>query len=83
MSVGFAAAQALEKGRDRQDQAAVCQADIACYHDSIAGGLTFKGLLVRDVPKPLAIAALRVHRCPKIRMTVGSKITRSLVRSRG
>ena len=83
LDIGFTISQVLEKGRDRHNCAAVCQADIASYHDCIAWGMTLRGLLIREVPRELAVAALMLHRCPTIVMRIGPENTRPLRRSRG
>ena len=80
--ITFTVAQVLEKGRDRHDAAAVAQSDIEKFHDTVPWGFTLKALLSRQVPEEWARAALRVHRCPRVQLRVGSEMTRNLERSR-
>ena len=81
-NITFASSQVLEKGRDRHDAAAVAQADVEKFHDCVPWGFTLKALLARKVPDEWARAALRLHRCPRVQLRVGSATTRVLERSR-
>jgi hypothetical protein len=80
--ITFATAQVLEKGRDRMNAGAVAQSDIEKFHDRVPWGFTLKGLLSRQVPEAWARAALRLHRCPRVHLRVGSVSTRTLERTR-
>ena len=80
--ITFTRAQVLEKGRDRHGAGAAAQSDVEKFHDGVPWGFTLLGLLARKIPADWARAALRLHRCPKVALRVGSLCTRALERSR-
>ena len=80
--VVFCASQVLEKGRDRFNSAAVALGDIRKCYDELPWGHILKGFLRRNVAPSDAIALLRCHRCPQLRLKVGSVVGQPLRRSR-
>ena len=83
LDILFPLSQCIEKGLDRGGRTAICQADIATFHDSIAWGATAKSLLSRGVQPGLVFAALRLHMHPPVRMITGNVISAVIPRSRG
>ena len=77
------ASQVLEKGRDRQNCGAVATLDVRSYHDSIPFGVALRGLRHRGISADWARAAIRLHRCPKFVMQIGTARTRAMRKSRG
>lgn len=77
------ATQVLEKGRDRQNCAAVTALDVRSFHDSVPFGVALRGLRHRGICADWARAAIRLHRCPKYSLQVGGARTRLLKRQRG
>ena len=78
----FCASQVLKKGRDRFNSAAVALGDIRKCYDELPWGNVLRGLLRRSVALSDAIALLRCHRCPQLRLRVGSVLGQPLCRSR-
>ena len=75
--------QALEIGRDNQDQAAVGQMDIRTYHDRIDRSQILTSLLRRGVTLPWCLAALRTQRCPQVSLKVKGVLTPAIQRCKG
>lgn len=81
--IAFCAAQVLEKARDRRNEGAIAQADIATYHDVVKWSTTCSGLLRRGIARNWVSACLRLHRCPKVVLRIGETSTRQIARTRG
>ena len=73
--IAFCAAQVLEKARDRRNEGAIAQADIATYHDVVKWSTTCSGLLRRGIARNWVSACLRLHRCPKVVLKIGERLS--------
>ena len=83
MDINFSMCQLLEKARDRFNSGAICQGDILKCHDFIPWGGALKSFLRRDVEVAIAVALIRLHRCPQVYLMVGDCLSDVVVRSRG
>ena len=75
--------QCLELGRDDNDRAAVGHCDIKNFHDSITREAMLNSLLARNIELPLAVAAIRLQRQPRIALRVKGVLTDVISRQRG
>ena len=80
--VSWNLSQALEKGRDRHNDAAVASGDIEKCHDRLAWSAAIRGFLRRGISLSHAAAIFRIMRCPVLQLRVGSCSTRPLERTR-
>jgi len=72
LEIGMTAKLIIEKGMDRHSSAAVAQGDIATFFDRILPGRLVKYLLSIGVPLSHAVAIVKIHVLPQIRLKVGA-----------
>ena len=70
-------------GRDNQDNAACGQMDMRNFHDSMSRGEIWHCQRRRNMARWWCDAALRLQRCPEVRLAVRSGMTGVITRSRG
>ena len=83
MDINFSMCQLLEKARDRFNSGAICQGDILKCNDFIPWGGALKSLLRRGIEVAIAVALIRLHRCPQVCLMVGDCLSNVVIRNRG
>ena len=83
LDIAHTAQLCLQCGRDNEDRAACGQMDIKNYHDSLSRSQMYQSQMRRNVPLVWACAALRLQRCPQVKLCVRSGVTAPILRSRG
>ena len=83
MDMAHTAQWVLMWGRDDGDRAACGQMDIKNYHDSMSRSEMWRCQLRREIPRAWSSAAIRLQRCPEVRLSVRSGETNLIARTRG
>jgi hypothetical protein len=83
LDIASCAQFALEMGRDAEDMAAVGQMDVKNYHDSFDRVHLYRSMRRRGISREWAIAAIRIHRCARVRLQVRGNLTDVITRSKG
>ena len=73
----------LEYGRDHFDKGMVGITDIKAHHDQVRYGLILKSLLGRGIPTFLAVGCVRLHRNPKVSISLLESSTGVIDRRKG
>ena len=74
---------ALQCARDDNDQGAFGHLDIKNYHDNLSWTEMWRSQRRRGIPDALCCAAVRLQRCPGIRLAVKGSKTDCIAKTRG
>ena len=83
LDIAMCAQLALQCARDSNDLGAFGQLDIRNYHDTISRSEMWRSLRRRSIPVHWCKAAVRLQRCPQVRLRVRGSLTQVLSRTRG
>ena len=83
LEIGMSAKLVIEKGMDRHSSAAIAQGDIATFFDRILPGRLVMYLISIGIPLCYAVAIVKIHLLPQLRLKVGASTVTILRRTCG